>query len=294
MKIGYPCINLSLNCTSSKTVRLVNFSEDKFYDLVRQNLTCLEEILKFNVRHNIYFFRISSGIIPFGSHPITADIKWENNLYKILRHIGDFIKKNKIRINMHPGQYSVINSNNSIVKDNAIRDIAYHVKFLDILGLDSTNKVQIHVGGLYNDKEKSIERFINTYNGLSTEIKKRLTLENDDKSFNTQDCIEISKKTNIPIVFDTLHETINKSQKDFWDMVMETFSTWGFNDGLPIVDFSTQKPGGKIGSHDSNLDGKAFQDFIRKLGGKDCDIMLELKNKEKNAIAANKLLDLMV
>lgn len=68
MKIGYPCINLTLNCRSSRTFRLKNYSEERLIATIENNLNCLAEILEFNYKNNIFFFRITSDLIPFASH----------------------------------------------------------------------------------------------------------------------------------------------------------------------------------------------------------------------------------
>ncbi len=70
MKIGYPCINLTLNCRSSRTFRLENYSEERLIETIENNLNCLAKILEFNYNNNILFFRITSDLIPFASHPI--------------------------------------------------------------------------------------------------------------------------------------------------------------------------------------------------------------------------------
>ena len=100
MKIGYPCINLTLECRSSKTFRLKNYSNEKLINTVEGNLECLFEILKYNVNHKIYFFRITSDLIPFASHPI-MNFNWQDYFKQNFRDLGKFIKENNIRISMN-------------------------------------------------------------------------------------------------------------------------------------------------------------------------------------------------
>jgi UV DNA damage endonuclease len=44
------------------------------------------------------------------------------------------------------------------------RELLYHTKVLDLMQLDASAKVQIHIGGVHNDKENSINRFISRFN----------------------------------------------------------------------------------------------------------------------------------
>ena len=152
MKIGYPCINLTLDCRSSRTFRLKNYSQEKLKEIVKSNLYCLMKILNYNLEKNIYFFRITSDLIPFASHPI-MDFDWHNYFKPDFLQIGEFIKKNDMRITMHPGQYTVLNSINQNVYQNSILDLDYHVSVLDLMELNTSAKVQIHIGGVFNDKQ---------------------------------------------------------------------------------------------------------------------------------------------
>ena len=56
----------------------------------------------------------------------------------------------------------------------SIADLIYHSEVLDSIGLDKTAKIQLHVGGVYNDKKSAIERFYTTYKSLNESIKKRI------------------------------------------------------------------------------------------------------------------------
>ena len=49
--------------------RLKSYSENRFNETVKNNLVYLLKLLNFNKNNNILFFRISSDIIPFASHP---------------------------------------------------------------------------------------------------------------------------------------------------------------------------------------------------------------------------------
>ena len=290
MKIGYPCVNLSLKCRSSRTFRLKNYSQEKLIETIAINLECLHKILEFNKEHRIYFFRITSDLIPFGSHPI-IDVNWQDRFKSEFQSIGKYIIANNMRITMHPGQYSVLNSRNPGIYYKSIEDLKYHVEILDLLGLDSTAKVQIHVGGVYGDKDKSLNRFIKRYSSLDQSIQRRLIIENDDKSYNLDDCYKIHRNTNIPIVFDVYHDECYPASGNLVEKLEKVKLTWERRDGLPIVHYSSENPSKVKGSHAEHIDISHFKDFLKNSELFNFDIMLEIKDKEKSALKAIKVVE---
>jgi UV DNA damage endonuclease len=256
---------------------------------VRSNLNCLSEILAYNKEHGFLFFRITSDLIPFGSHPILT-YNWRKHFKEEFKEIGEYIRESNMRITMHPGQYTVLNSNKQEVYENAVKDLQYHVDVLELMDLDSTAKVQIHVGGVYGNKEKSLRRFIKRYHLLSSQIKQRFIIENDDKSYSLADCIEIHKETDIPVVFDNFHHKCNNNGESLREAFQIFTKTWKEGDGLPIIHYSTQDPEKGKYSHAERMDLNHFEQFLQKTQEFDFDIMLEIKNKEQSALKALELL----
>ncbi len=290
MKIGYPCINNSVGCTANRTFRLKSYSEDLLKEKITENLSCLKKILQYNINNGFLFFRIGSGLVPFASHPI-CEFNWQNYFKKDFQEIGRFIKEKNIRISMHPDQFVVINSQNPEIVARSIKELEYHCQILDSLGLDQTAKVQIHIGGVYGEKEKSMKRFIENYKKLPVFIKKRLVVENDDKSYSASECLEISEEIKIPIVFDTLHHECLNNQEKARDVFEKIIKTWKKKDGLPIIDYSNRIIGDKRCRHIQSLDPRLFKKFIKETFGLDFDIMLEIKDKE---LSAKKALEVLV
>ena len=287
MKIGYPCINTSIGCTSNSTFRLANYSEENLIGKVANNLGCLQKILEYNVTHGLLFFRISSDIVPFASHPV-CEFDWQSYFKKELRSIGSYIKKNGMRISMHPDQFVLINSPNKKIVESSIRELSYHCDVLDLMGLDETAKVQIHVGGVYGDRESAIGRFVSEYRALPAKIKKRLAIENDDRSYPLADCLAINKETGIPVLFDSFHhECLNRGEQ-VEEALKSAAKTWKEKDGLLMTDYSSQAPNARKGSHVTHIDLDDFKRYLKKTMDTDFDIMLEIKDKEKSALEAVK------
>jgi UV DNA damage endonuclease len=163
MRIGYPCNNLTLGISAARTFRLAAYSPDRLLTTIDANLDALEAYLAWNAEHDIRYFRISSGTIPFASHPV-MDVPWQVVRADRLAKIGETVRANGVRVNVHPGQYTLINSPRDEVVAAAIADLVYHTELLDVMGLDDTNKVQIHVGGVYGDKPAAMDRFVRQWN----------------------------------------------------------------------------------------------------------------------------------
>lgn len=286
MKIGYACIPLKIPNRTNRSFSIKNYNETLLIEKINSNLDDLLKILKYNISNDIYLFRIASDIIPFGSHPIN-NFNWSYEFKDKLKIIGNFIKKNNIRVSMHPGQYTVINSNNSDTVKKSIKDLEYHTKFLDSFDLDNKHKIILHIGGIYNDKPTAINNFINTYNSLPLNIKNRLVIENDEKNYSIDDLIYISEKCSIPIVYDNLH---NYCFKGFYENPCSILSkikhSWKYTDGNIKVHYSEQDINKKQGSHSFTITSQKILDYILETQNFDIDIMLEVKDKDFSAIKA--------
>ncbi|MCX7641529.1 MAG: UV DNA damage repair endonuclease UvsE [Elusimicrobiales bacterium] len=292
IRIGYPCVNRSVGCSSSKTFRIKNFSKENLLKTSQENLKCLLKVIDFNYKNGIHFFRISSDIIPFASHSINK-INWQSYLKDFLKEVARKLKETKIRVSMHPDQFVVLNSPNEDIVKRSIKELIYHLRLLQSFETDLTAKIQIHLGGKYDDKKESIKRFIKNFNKLPKELKERLVIENDEKIYTVSDCIYVAEKIKVPVVTDYLHHNINSNNEDFFKKINEVVQTWNKKDGVPIIDYSCQKENSKKGIHSESIDENNFKDFIGRLLKikMDFDIMLEIKDKEKSAIKALNILE---
>ena len=290
MKIGYPCINRGIGCTANSTFRLASYSEERLIEKVENNLDCLFKILQYNVQNGFYFFRISSDLVPFASHPICT-FDWAGHFRKQFRKVGDFIKEHNIRISMHPDQFVLINALKDDVVERSIKELEYHCTLLDEMGLDRTAKIQIHVGGVYGDKRSAIARFTDRYKSLSAALRKRLIIENDDRLYDLKDCIRVHEKTSIPTLFDVFHHHCLNNGETLQQGLERARRTWKKSDGVPMVDYSSQQLGHRIGTHAKSIDVLLFREFLNQTKGLDFDIMLEIKDKEKSGLKALEVLE---
>lgn len=293
IRIGYPCINWTQKLTTGHTFRMANHSKQKLVETVNKNLSDLEQILQWNQQKGLKFFRIGSGFIPFASHSkFQNSLDWESHFKERFQQLGNFIKSNSMRISMHPDQFVVLNSLKVDIVERSIEELTYHCRLLDAFELDSTHKVQLHVGGIFGNKEESKQRFIQEYNRLNPSIKKRLVIENDDRLYSLKDCLEIHNATGVPILFDNLHHDCLNNGETLKEAVVAAHATWDpSKDGLPLMDYSSQQPGEKKGKHGSSIAINHWTNYLQQLQGLKFDVMLEIKDKEASALKAVEVLE---
>ena len=285
MKIGYACLVAGNQELSLKSCTMKYATPQKLREITEHNLNTLEQILEYNIRNSIYLFRISSDIIPFASKK-EVEFSWQELFKEKLEWIGKIAKENQVRLSMHPGQYTVLNSPDPDVVERAVLDLAYHTEFLDLCQMGSECKIILHIGGAYGDKKTAKERFVENYHRLPENIKNRLVIENDDKIYHIEDVMDIALRTGIPVVFDVFHHEINPpdGNRTLLEWLRLVSETWKEKDGIPKIHYSQQLAKGKPGAHSETIQLSTFLDFHHMIQQNRVDIMLEVKDKNLPAV----------
>ncbi|MBL97487.1 MAG: UV damage repair endonuclease UvsE [Legionellales bacterium] len=306
MNYGYACINMTLSdvpkskrVTTNRTMIKRTFKEKGIKyasELALQNVKDLIKILSWNEKNNIKFYRMSSDIFPWCSEYNYHDMPHYREIAYWLRYAGDHASDWGHRLTFHPGPFCCLASPKNDVVEKTYKELNNHSRIFDMMGFEPShyNKINIHVGGTYGDKDKTAERFIENFNrpgGLDENTKKRFTLENDDKAsmWSTKDIYEkIYHKTRIPIVFDYHHHRFCTGGLTEREALKLAASTWpaGIN---PVVHVSESRA---IEQGDPKIRPQAHSDFIeRKVDsyGEHHDVMLECKKKELALLRLRKM-----
>ena len=285
MSIGYACLNIGTLNTNIRSVMQRNATPEKLTEATAHNLEALEKMVDYNIANDIRLYRISSDLIPFGSSPVNA-LDWTEIHKEAFDRIGAKIRKSGMRVSLHPGQYTVLNSPTEDVVERAITDLVYHDKILTVLGTDTTNKIVLHVGGTYWDKETAMDRFAENFQRLPESVQNRLIIENDDRLYNIEDVLELAHRLQIPAVYDNLHHAINPPPSGGTDKywIAESNKTWKEADGKQKIHYSQQAVGKRPGAHTDTIQLESFLQFYNQLDDPAIDIMLEVKDKNLSAI----------
>ena len=288
MNLGYACINMSMGkkVTTNRAMVKRTFDSkglDYVSELALLNAKDIVKILEWNRMNGIYFFRLSSALIPWGDHLDLTQLKDYKEIKSELKKAGDFAKFWGMRITSHPGPFVVLTSPNEKVVTNAIADLELHAKVFDMMGLSKTpfNKINIHCNGVYGDKKSAMDRFCKNFKSLSLSVRKRLTVENDDKAtmYSVKDLMYIHKKIGIPIVFDYHHHKFCTGGLTEEEALKLVVTTWPAGI-VPVVHYSESK---SLHENDTKIKPQAHSEYINRIPntyGIDVDIMVEAKAKE--------------
>jgi len=289
MRLGYACVNTELP-SAARTLRLANVTDERLRELIAANLDALEAILRWNVEHRIEVFRVTSDLIPFGSHVVNR-LAWEEEFAGRFAGLAALVREGNMRLSTHPGQYTVLSSARPEVVAASVRELEYQARMLAALGADRSHGMVIHVGSGGAEADAARERFAAGFAQLSPEAADRLVLENDER-WPLGEVLPLAERLGRPVVFDAFHHTLAPSldRLSLRELVLRAGQTWGPDNGRQEVHFSTQAAGKRPGAHAESLDLEAFARFAAEVGDLPLDCILEVKDKERSLLAARERL----
>ena len=291
VRLGYVAISKKLGkkVTSSSTVTFSNYNKiaipekrlEKLKLVSASNLKDLETIIKYNIENNIHFYRITSALIPLVTHPEVGYWGHREFLRKDFEYVGKLINSSNMRVDTHPDEFNVINSINPKVventKINLIRQAEWFEDFNYNLG-----KMVIHIGGATNGKEAGIERFITNFKTFPEEVKSKIIIENDDKTYTAKETLLLCNELKTPMVLDVHHHNCNNTDDNIYNLIPDIFETWKDEKLPPKLHFSSPRDGEKDRKHSDFINANDFINFLENVKdfNTDIDIMLECKEKD--------------
>ena len=298
LRLGLCCINNRLKdakpqifCSRGMTLASVQKRGlEALKELCLNNVRDLISLLKWNEDNGIKCLRVSSDMFPHISNHRNPFPYWLDFAKSDLEAAGALARQLGHRITMHPGQYDVIGAPDEGTFQNTLTDLYYHAQVLDFMGVGADGVICIHGGGLYGDKVKAIERWCANYKRLPEAVQRRIVLENDERCFSPRDCLEISKKTGVPVVLDNHHfDCYVKSHLEeahehgsVEDWIKPCLDTWIARGIRPKFHISEQRPDARLGTHSDFIEvmPQYYLEIPEKYGI-GVDIMIEAKAKEE-------------
>ncbi|OWR31522.1 UV damage repair endonuclease UvsE [Saccharibacillus sp. O23] len=302
VRFGYVAMSLEIqNSSPSKTMTMARFAKlpdreaalRQLERIAEENLRNTLRLLRHNVAEGIEMYRFSSKLIPLATHADLQDWDPFEALAEPFAEIGEYVREHKLRVSFHPDHYTVLSTPRPEVLISSVRDLRYHVKMLQAMGLDARAKNNIHIGGAYGDKPSAADRFVEHFAGLDPDIQCRLTLENDDKTFTTGETLEAARRTGLPMVLDIHHHWVNSGGEpasDWWPEVARTWESELARIDVPQgetlppkIHASSPKSETDRRSHADGVEAGPLLEFLRAAArtSPQIDVMLEAKHKDR-------------
>ncbi|WP_147533041.1 UV DNA damage repair endonuclease UvsE [Bacillus marasmi] len=298
IRFGYVANALGLwDASPSKSLTFARYStlsEDerlnKLHEVTKDNLEHTKRILHYNIAHEIQLYRFSSSLVPLATHP---EVAWDfvTPFKAEWAELGRLVTEFGIRPSFHPNQFTLFTSPRHDVTNNAIKDMEFHFRMLEAMGVVDHAVINIHIGGAYGDKNETLLRFHQNIAGLPKQIKQITSLENDDKTYNVKETLVACEQEGMRMVLDYHHHLANLSEEELDASLLERiFMTWQRSGLVPKVHISSPKSESAFRSHADFVDLEFVLPFLKtaKALNQDFDIMIEAKQKN---LAMHKLVE---
>jgi len=227
----------------------------KLEDIAFANAHALDQALRYCAAQDIGSFRVNSKIMPCKTHPeigYTIDeLPNADGVRAAFRACGRFARAHGIRLTFHPDQFVLPNARLPLLAERSLAELAYQNEVAALIGADVIN---IHGGGSYGNKKDALERLVPTIEKLPADLRSRLTLENDDRTFTPADLLPVCRATGTPLVYDVHHHRCNPDGQSIEAVTDAARTTWNRE---PLFHLSSPKAG-----YANKTDPRPHHDFI--------------------------------
>lgn len=191
-----------------------NIAEEKLWDLMKQNIESTRKLVEKvgTLDEQLRMVRLSSDILPvytqrdFSYFWRLSDVR--AYMEKEFARIGDCARSSNVRLSMHPGQFTVLASDNPGIVDNSIKEFEYHADMARMMGYGKEFqdfKINVHISG--KQGPDGIKRAMQR---LSPEARNCITIENDEISWGLDASLELADTC--ALVLDLHHHWINTGE----------------------------------------------------------------------------------
>jgi UV DNA damage endonuclease len=259
---------------------------------LRVSLERLEAVLRYCDARGIRMYRMATALAPYASHPDLPQFRDQPaECAADLARVGALARKLGIRLSTHPGQYTVLNSEDERVQRLAADELEVQAELLDGMGLGRDAVVVLHVGGAAGGTEAALERFVRGFELLSDAARSRLVVENDDRAFGLRDVLRLAERIGRPVVWDILHHhCVDPDGIPDREALELALATWPAG-VRPKMHYSSprtaieERAGRRVlpplRAHADMVDPIGFEHFVTETArGLDVDVMLEAKGKD--------------
>lgn len=232
--VGYSDDSLLTRYNTNRTMNPLNYDETIMSQIILENLRDFRTLIKYNVHNGMYLYKMNGDIVPMASHPFNL-YDWKVKQKHIFESIGKWIDGERARLIIFPRESVRLGQVDDTDTLNDLAYLRYYVELMDVMRLDSSNKVVITIGK-YADQKDGEERFVRNFYRLPKNIRSRLTLTNEPDGSRVHHLIDICHTIGIPFLlsYDKVHHKGSLKEK-LNETYYEMNRSWKTQDGNPII-----------------------------------------------------------
>jgi len=187
---------------------------DKLWTLIQHNTQAVYNLIQYvgGLPAGQRMVRLGSDQLPFYTLDPWRDFYKRNDVRNFLERqyirAGDLAREHDVRLSMHPGQFTVLASDNDDVVERSLEEMEYHTDIARWMGYGNMFgefKINVHLAG-----RRGVDGFRAIHNRLSPELRNMMTVENDEYASGLDDIIQLAD--DFALVFDTHHHWIHSNE----------------------------------------------------------------------------------
>jgi UV DNA damage endonuclease len=205
--------------TRSTTVAWLNrqtkeVAEQRLWDIMVHNIQSYWNLINYvgGLPNELRMVRLGSDVLPVYTEP-TWSYFWRKPdvrqyCEKQFAHVGAKARELDVRLSMHPGQFTVLASDNPDIVNRSIEEFEYHVDVIRWMGYGNSFqdfKCNVHISG-----RKGPQGIIDVLPRLSPEARNTITIENDEMSWGIDASLELAD--HLALVLDIHHHWVNSGE----------------------------------------------------------------------------------
>ena len=205
--------------TGTTTVAWLNrqtreVAEQRLWDLMVHNIQSIHKLVERvgTLDESLRMVRLSSDILPVYTERNWSYF-WRRSDVRdfcstAFAKVGDVARSRGVRLSFHPGQFTVLASDNPTIVDRSIEEFEYHADMARWMGYGrefQDFKCNVHIAGRLGP-----QGIRDAYKRLSPEARNIITIENEEMKHGLDTCLELYDL--VPIVLDIHHHFIREGE----------------------------------------------------------------------------------
>ena len=192
----------------------VDVAEERLYDIMTHNMQAAYNLVQYvgELKPGLRMVRLGSNQLPMYTQP-TWRYYWQKpdirqQLARGYARVGKLARELDVRLSFHPGQFTVLASDNPDILERSIEEFEYHVDMARWMGFGQKFqdfKCNVHISG--RQGPAGIKAVLSR---LSPEARNVITIENDENKWGIEASLELEK--HMALVLDIHHHWVNSGE----------------------------------------------------------------------------------